>query len=162
IPIRTPSPKVKAPSPKPQATPEQHVAARKIQEAYRAHAARTSALRAIDEYRTKFEHLKAGFRFPLTLDFAAAPGSHDFVSVPVDPAALAALVLADGVSVEEGRNRRPHLAYTPRNAPIHGYLEELNQLLGKLDAVESGGDKEVREKRKGIVRVVEAEAERVE
>ncbi|KAH9921161.1 uncharacterized protein B0H18DRAFT_827647, partial [Fomitopsis serialis] len=158
VPIRTPSPKAQPP----QATPEQHVAAHKIQEAYRTHAARTAALRTIDEYRTKFTQLKAGFRFPSSLDFALAPGAHDHVSVPPDPAALSALVLADGASVEEGRSRRPQLAYTSRNAVVHGYLEELSQLLGRLDAVESGGDREVRERRKTLVREVEAEAERVE
>lgn len=162
VPIRTPSPKQKAPSPKPQGTPEQHDAARKIQDAYRAHTARASALRTIDSHRTKFAHLKAGFRFPSSIDFATGPSSHDHVSVPVDPTALAALVLADGVSVEEGRSRRPQLAYTSQNAQVHAYLEELNRLLSALDAVESGGDKEVRERRKGIVREVEAEAERVE
>lgn len=161
VPIRTPSPKQQASPPKAQATPEQHEAARKIQEAYRAHASRALALRTIDNHRTKFAHLKAGFCFPPSLDFATAPGTHDHVSVPVDPAALAAL-LADGVSVEEGRSRRPQLAYTSQNAPVHAYLEELNRLLSALDAVESGGDKEVRERRKGVVREVEAEAERVE
>ena len=158
MPIRTPSPRSQAA----QATPEQHDAARRIQEAYRAHAARSSALRTIEAHRNKFAHLKAGFRFPSSLDFQTAAGAHEHVSVPVDPAALAAMVLADGVSVEEGRTRRPQLAYTSQNAPVHAYLEELNRLLSALDAVESGGDREVRERRKGIVREVEAEAERVE
>ncbi|KAH9837728.1 uncharacterized protein C8Q71DRAFT_754191 [Rhodofomes roseus] len=162
VPIRTPSPKSKAPSPKPQPTPEQHEAARKIQETYRTHAARTAALHAIDEHRAKFNELKTNFHFPATLDFAVGPGTHDHVAVPVDPAALSVLVFADGASVEEGRSRRPRLAYTSQNAVVHGYLEELNRLLSKLDAIESGGDKEVRERRKSIVMEVEAEAERVE
>lgn len=45
---------------------------------------------------------------------------------------------------------------------MHAYEEELNRLLGKLDAVESGGDVGVREARRELVRLVETEAERVE
>ncbi|BGP37549.1 hypothetical protein JCM10450v2_001464 [Rhodotorula kratochvilovae] len=56
----------------------------------------------------------------------------------------------------------PKLAFTPVNAPVHGYEEALTRLLTELDAVESGGDDEVRRRRKGLVQAVEGEAQRVE
>jgi len=56
----------------------------------------------------------------------------------------------------------PPLAYTSNNAPFHQYNEDLSRLLTKLDAVESGGDKSIREKRRDLARRVEREAERVE
>lgn len=56
----------------------------------------------------------------------------------------------------------PKLAYTPTNAPVHTYEEELSRILTKLDGVESGGDKTVREQRREAVRRVEKEAERIE
>ncbi|GAA6055416.1 hypothetical protein JCM3770_006981 [Rhodotorula araucariae] len=56
----------------------------------------------------------------------------------------------------------PKLAYTPGNASVHGYEEALTRLLTELDAIESGGDDEVRATRKALVRAVEGEAQRVE
>ncbi|CAL1698297.1 unnamed protein product [Somion occarium] len=56
----------------------------------------------------------------------------------------------------------PPLAYTPTNAPLHHYYEELNRLLTALDAVESHGDKTVREQRRELARKVEREAERIQ
>jgi hypothetical protein len=54
------------------------------------------------------------------------------------------------------------LAYTAKNAPVHLYVEELSRILTKLDSVESGGDRQVRNKRRNLARRVEKEAERVE
>ncbi|PCH43112.1 hypothetical protein WOLCODRAFT_153174 [Wolfiporia cocos MD-104 SS10] len=158
IPIRTPSPKPtspRSPSPRPTWTPEQHAAAHKIQEAFRAHAARTHALRTISELRARFAALAADFRLPTALDFVLAAGGH--VSVPV-----AALLRAHAPQPDARAGSRPELAYTSQNAPVHAYLEELSRLLSALDAVESHGVVEVRDRRKQLVREVEAEAQRVE
>lgn len=56
----------------------------------------------------------------------------------------------------------PKLAYTPTNAPVHVYEEELNRMLMQLDEVQSGGDAEVRSGRRELARRIEREAERVE
>ncbi|KAI0920566.1 hypothetical protein AcV5_010270 [Taiwanofungus camphoratus] len=167
-----PSPRTPSPLSKPgltrevAATLEQHDAARKIQKVFRAHIARRHALQAIADLRVRFAALRAGFVAPTVLDFALHSGQ---VSVPVDPDVLSLVhtppaeeterPVREGVEEGEGR---PMLAYTTANAPVHAYEEELNRLLGALDAVESRGDAGVREARKQLVREVESEAERVE
>jgi len=47
------------------------------------------------------------------------------------------------------------LLYVPVNAPIHAYEDSLMNLLSKLDAVESGGDKLVRKARKELALAIE-------
>ncbi|CUA74807.1 hypothetical protein RSOLAG22IIIB_11503 [Rhizoctonia solani] len=54
------------------------------------------------------------------------------------------------------------LAYTPNNAPLHGYEHALTGLLTKLDAVESYGDDGVRRARKEGVKTIEQELERLD
>lgn len=54
------------------------------------------------------------------------------------------------------------LAYTPTNAPIRLYEQALTKCLTDLDAVESGGDEEVRKRRKEVVRAVEGALEELE
>ncbi|BGP29693.1 hypothetical protein JCM10296v2_001432 [Rhodotorula toruloides] len=56
----------------------------------------------------------------------------------------------------------PKLDYTSTNAPVHGYEDALTKLLMELDGVESGGDLDVRTRRKELVKKVESEAQRVE
>ncbi|GAA5911186.1 hypothetical protein JCM8208_005752 [Rhodotorula glutinis] len=56
----------------------------------------------------------------------------------------------------------PKLAFTPVNAPVHGYEEALTRLLTELDAVDSAGDLAVRQQRKNLVTAVDQEAQRVE
>ncbi|KAL6302623.1 hypothetical protein BKA93DRAFT_392435 [Sparassis latifolia] len=150
-----------SPSPKPQhepsLNPEQTVAARKILAAYRTHASRAHALRAIASLHTRFASLKAGFAGPPTIDFLLPSGAH--VTVPVESVIPSPSVDAREVSEEDGR---PRLAYTSTNGAIHSYQEELNRILASLDTVESGGDIGVRESRRDLARSVEQEAERVE
>ena len=52
---------------------------------------------------------------------------------------------------------RPPLAYSHNNVPVHGYEDDLLKLLQKLDAVESGGEKAVRDKRRAVVKRIEEE-----
>ncbi|CAE7056090.1 unnamed protein product [Rhizoctonia solani] len=54
------------------------------------------------------------------------------------------------------------LAYTPNNAPLHGYEHALTGLLTRLDAVESYGDDGVRKARKEVVKTIEKELERLD
>jgi hypothetical protein len=54
------------------------------------------------------------------------------------------------------------LAATSNNAPVHAYEHALNSLLERLDAIESDGNEEVREVRRGVVREVERALEEVE
>ncbi|KAJ7353348.1 hypothetical protein DFH08DRAFT_956415 [Mycena albidolilacea] len=92
------------------------------------------ALRAIPALVSQFESLKASFVPPTTIDYQAGDGT------------------VSGVK----------LAFTPTNVPLHTYIALLSHLLVALDAVESRGDRGVRERRRAIVRAVEAEAARVE
>lgn len=54
------------------------------------------------------------------------------------------------------------LAVTPNNAPVRAYEYALNDLLERLDAIESDGDEEVRDVRREVVREVERALEEVE
>ncbi|GAA5854874.1 hypothetical protein JCM8547_004104 [Rhodosporidiobolus lusitaniae] len=56
----------------------------------------------------------------------------------------------------------PKLAFTSENAPVHAYEEALTKLLVELDGVDSLGEEEIRKRRKGMVKEVEGELERVE
>jgi hypothetical protein len=53
-------------------------------------------------------------------------------------------------------------AATPKNAPVRAYEHALNGLLERLDAIESDGNEEVRDVRRGVVREVERALEEVE
>ncbi|OSX55807.1 hypothetical protein POSPLADRAFT_1076704, partial [Postia placenta MAD-698-R-SB12] len=179
IAIRTPSPKERTNSPPnspapqhvQQYTPQQDAAARKIQETYRAHAARANALRTIAGLRTRFAGLRSNFVFPAALDFVVPGGGQIAVRADVDALASATQASPDTDDAAEptrpdaddaAEPTRPDLAYTPGNAPLHAYLEELSRLLTALDAVESRGVAEVKGRRRALVREVEGEAESVE
>ncbi|SCV74386.1 BQ2448_6818 [Microbotryum intermedium] len=54
------------------------------------------------------------------------------------------------------------LAFVPQNALYHSYVEDLTKLLLRLDGVDSSGDITVRNRRKALVRSIEAELEKLE
>ncbi|KAF8192636.1 hypothetical protein K438DRAFT_853714 [Mycena galopus ATCC 62051] len=139
-----PQPQPSSPAPSPERLEE---AATKIQTQYRIHR----ALRAISALASQFDSLKASFVPPTTIDYQAGAGT--VVSVPV-PESLP----SSSSSSAEGAK----LAFTPTNVPLHTYNELLSRLLVALDAVESRGDRGVRERRRAVVRTVEAEAARLE
>jgi hypothetical protein len=56
----------------------------------------------------------------------------------------------------------PQLAYTSAALPLRTHDEVLQRMLVQLDAVESMGDRRIRERRRALVRQVEGEAERWE
>lgn len=147
-----------SPSPHPPSNKEVD-AATKIQTTWRTHHSQRTALQTITELQVKFDALKAEFVLPASLDFIA-PGSttHEHVALPT---AGVSLDLADAVG-EDDVAHVPKLAYTPTNAPLHAYYEELSRILTRLDGVLSGGHEEVRTRRRELARKVEREAERVE
>ncbi|GAA5979854.1 hypothetical protein JCM11641_002720 [Rhodosporidiobolus odoratus] len=73
------------------------------------------------------------------------------------PPPLSALEFAPIASLQN-----PKLAFSPPNAPVHAYEEELTRLMTELDGVDSGGDEQVRGKRKQLVVEVQEELTRVE
>ncbi|KAJ7456900.1 hypothetical protein FB451DRAFT_1564320 [Mycena latifolia] len=134
-----------SPQPSPSASPELlNEAATKIQTQYRIHR----SFHAISELASKFETLKASFVPPTTIDFQGGEGS--IVSVPVPSTS----------THPPAENAK--LAFTSTNVPLHTYAEHLSRLLVALDAVESRGDRGVREQRRGLARAIEGEAERFE
>jgi hypothetical protein len=137
-------PQQSPPSPSPERLEE---AATKIQTHYRIHR----ALRAISALASQFESLKASFIPPTTIDYQAGDGTVSSVPVPASESSSSTASTAD-----------VKLAFTPTNVPLHTYIELLSRLLVSLDAVESRGDRGVRERRRAVVRAVEAEAARVE
>ncbi|KAI0632965.1 hypothetical protein C8Q77DRAFT_1120700 [Trametes polyzona] len=151
-------------------TPEQVSAAEKIQDAFRTYSARKHALKAISTLRKRFLTAKSNFTLPTTLDYEIAspnatstPDGRAHTTVSVDPsAALPSPSLSAADEHADPFEHVPKLAYTPTNAPLHAYEEELNRILSALDAVESRGDAGVRAARRELARMVEREAERVE
>ncbi|EIN05927.1 hypothetical protein PUNSTDRAFT_127808 [Punctularia strigosozonata HHB-11173 SS5] len=150
-PARSPKPS------SPQWTPEQHAAASKIQTFYRTNLPRRKALASIASVGERFDKLKSEFSFPATVDFIL-----DGETVHVTPPPTPSLSSDTVDSGETETENTPRLAYTHNNTPLHAYAEQLNRLLISLDTVESGGDKAVRERRKEMVRKVEAEAENLD
>ncbi|KAL0061575.1 hypothetical protein AAF712_011602 [Marasmius tenuissimus] len=152
-----PTPANQLPTP----TPEMQEAATKIQTSYRIHR----SLKSIDSLSRRFCDLKSAFTLPRSLDFQILiPEQH--VSIPLEnlnPSSARDALTSAGLNMFTlDRISTPKLAYTHANAPIHGYVESLNRLLTSLDGVESFGQKEVRERRKEVVRAVESEAARIE
>ena len=167
------SPARKIPSPQPTATPisssrptptpptpEQLAAAEHILAAYRAYVSRKAALATISLIRKRFLAARSGFTLPLTLDYdVASHGRVPPTTVALDPSVSVAELAGNKDDVLDGA---PTLAYSPTNASLHAYEEELNRILGSLDAVESNGDMGVRAARRELARAVEREAEKVE
>ncbi|KAH9943890.1 hypothetical protein B0H21DRAFT_747422 [Amylocystis lapponica] len=145
VPIRSPSdrsqpaPQPSSDAPKLHRTPARPPAlAEKILSFYRSRSARRISLNEIQEIENTLCALEASFVLPTNLDFTP----------PLSPAPSEA-----GSSKDMGSENG--LAYTANNSPVHSYEHSLNGLLTRLDAVESGGDLEVRGRRKEVVRRVE-------
>jgi hypothetical protein len=95
----------------------------------------TSALSALSTISSDLALVRESFDFPPTLAFAAA--SSDSSSVPA-------------------------LLFNKANSGYHAQTHKLLQLLLAADAINSNGNKDVRRKRKEIVRAVEQEIEALE
>ncbi|KAK0195551.1 hypothetical protein F5146DRAFT_1133020 [Armillaria mellea] len=104
------------------------------------------SLDTIQTIQKRFEDVKTTFAWPTHIDFEL---NGEVISVSTDGS-------------PQPRLTPPRLAYTNRNTPLHTYTESLNRLLVQLDAVESWGEQNVRERRKHVVSMVEAGAAKVE
>ena len=114
--------------------------AAKLLKFYRARRARKLSLAHIRDVEDALRKLEGAFEFPTQLDFVDRSPSPS-------PA---------------GSDTESTLAYTTNNIPIHAYEHALNDLLTRLDAVESNGDLEVRGRRKEVVKEVERALEAME
>ncbi|KAI0830252.1 hypothetical protein BC628DRAFT_1287441, partial [Trametes gibbosa] len=147
----------------------QVAAAEKIQDAYRTYSARKTALKSISTLRKRFLSAKSSFALPATLDYEAPSAACSSISSPLDGRAHitvhvdpSAQLPSPSLHDTDPFQHVPKLAYTPANAPLHAYEEELSRILSALDAVESHGDTGIRAARRELARMVEREAERVE
>ncbi|WWD22359.1 hypothetical protein CI109_106850 [Kwoniella shandongensis] len=94
----------------------------------------TASLSTLDSIEQQLAALRSQFTFPNNLSFAhTTPGSTP-----------------------------PPLLFNRTNSPYHAQTNALLQLLLQADGVTSGGDKEVRKRRKEVVRQVEQEIEDLE
>jgi hypothetical protein len=130
----------------------QNDAASKIQKALRVH----QALNKISKFETQFQDLHRAFTLPELLDFQQSTDPNQIITLNSGSATpLSSPVSGDIPTIAK-------LAYTPRNRPLLAYIESLNRLLTSLDGVESWGEKNVRERRKQVIRTIEAELQQVE
>ncbi|GAA6002343.1 hypothetical protein JCM10207_001073 [Rhodosporidiobolus poonsookiae] len=114
-------------------------AATVLQRHFRRHAARRAALSTLSSLTTSFEVRQSAF---------SAPSSFTFQS-------------ATPTTAQSG-SATPPLAFGKPNAPFLGYEDFLVGLLSKIDAVESGGDRVVKQARKALVKRVEVELARLD
>ncbi|GAA5839505.1 hypothetical protein JCM5353_002771 [Sporobolomyces roseus] len=115
---------------------EEEEAATKVQRQFRRHLARRNALDKISSLSSSFADRQSSFEKPATLTFKSSPNSTSSTT--------------------------PSLAFVSSNSPFLAYEDYLVTLLSKIDAVESGGDKVVKQERKSLVRKVEKELSRLD
>ncbi|GAA5824232.1 hypothetical protein JCM11251_001577 [Rhodosporidiobolus azoricus] len=115
-------------------------AATVLQRHFRRHAARRTALSALERLTADFESHQSSFTAPTSFTFQ--PSSAPTPS-PSGPAT-------------------PPLAYGSANSSFLTYEHYLTSLLSKIDEVQSGGDKIVKQERKELVKRVEAELVRLD
>ena len=128
--------------------------------------ARQQALTSIAELSAQFEQLKSAFSPPPRLDYRGITPD-DTVTIPASSesfirASSIQPSSEDAEDTAEILKSNPGLAFTPNNKVVLEYIENLNQLVDKLDRIESGGHAPVREQRKQMIRNVEAEAQRMD
>lgn len=128
VPINVPS----RPSLSEEELEDRRAAALVIQSHWRAHQLRHRALAQISSIRDAFTVLQTNFTFPSTVDFVSSPSPSSANTDTV-----------------------PALAYTPSNRAILAYEHSATELLTRLDAVDSAGDRKVRRARKALVDEIE-------
>ncbi|KAH9476991.1 hypothetical protein JR316_0010907 [Psilocybe cubensis] len=150
-PARTPSPISR------HSIEEQNEAASRIQRQYRIHA----SLRSLDDLASQFETLKKNFVYPRSIDFQnpGSEGGHISVGAYRPPSDFDN---EDEVQPMDVDGPEGKLDYTSTNYALHSYVDSMDKLLMKLDGVESWGQKEIRQKRRDIVKSIEKEASKIE
>ncbi|GAA5949194.1 hypothetical protein JCM21900_000855 [Sporobolomyces salmonicolor] len=119
-------------------SPDLDEAASVLQRHFRRHLARRTALSALSTLSSSFESRQSAFTLPTSLTFQSSP------------------------SPSSTRSPTPPLAFGAPNASFLAYEDFLVNLLSKIDAVESGGDRAVKSARKELVRKVEKELARLD
>jgi len=127
--------------------------------------ARGQALTSIAALSTQLEQSKSALIYPPQLDYRdVTPDA--IITIPVTSESFvraSSMPLSDDADdTSETSGSNPRLAFTSNNRAVLEYIESLNQLIDKLDRVESGGHASVREQRKQMIRNVEAEAQRID
>ncbi|GAA5966094.1 hypothetical protein JCM3765_002603 [Sporobolomyces pararoseus] len=139
IQVTAPSPSPATPAPTPVNKDEAHSsddeAATTVQRQFRRHLARRNALSKISALASDFADRQRSFEKPTTFVFRSAPSSD---------------------------SSAPALAFGSANSNFLSYEDFLVNLLSKIDAVESGGDRQVKKERKALVRKVDRELARLD
>jgi len=117
---------------------DEEEAATKLQRHFRRHLARRTALDKISSLSSSFTDRQSTFEKPPSFTFKSSPDSTSSTTTP------------------------PPLAFVSSNSPFLAYEDYLVNLLSKIDAVESGGDRQVKQERKSLVRKVEKELSRLD
>ncbi|GAA5981826.1 hypothetical protein JCM5350_005739 [Sporobolomyces pararoseus] len=141
IQVTAPSPSPPTPAPTPANKEEAHSsddeAATTVQRQFRRHLARRNALSKISSLASDFADRQRSFEKPTTFVFQSTPSSSSDSSAPA-------------------------LAFGSANSNFLSYEDFLVNLLSKIDAVESGGDRQVKKERKALVRKVDRELARLD
>ncbi|CAA7262093.1 unnamed protein product [Cyclocybe aegerita] len=155
----------RAPSPKQVYGEEHEEAASRIQRQFRIH----QSYRALHALSSQFEELKRNFVYPSSIDFQKPGAEEGHITVAAAHVSADFEVLDDSITdaeasmnVDSDSPLEAKLAYTSTNYPIHQYADQMDQILMKLDGVESWGEKDVRTGRKKIVKEIEEESAKLE
>jgi hypothetical protein len=136
---------------------EKHVeAASTLQRCFRIH----KSIRRIQSLSSGFDTLRCNFTYPSIISLQKPnlpPTTSDVIDVTaVSPSTLATPNIDDSLDMY-ARVSVPKLAFNSTNYTLLAYREALDELLVKLDGVESWGSPGVRTKRRAVVRQIEEE-----
>ena len=135
-------------------TPEQQTnAATKIQSFYQT----CKSLATISQLESNFEDLICTFTMLEAVDYLLA--NSKVVSLEVIPTAPLPI---PSETQSKSTTLTARLAFTFTNIPICVYDKHLNQILTKLNAVKSWGERKVRERRMDVICNMELEVARIE
>ncbi|GAA5967738.1 hypothetical protein JCM21900_001768 [Sporobolomyces salmonicolor] len=137
-PARVSAPSSPSPTPLESPSTSSDEAASVLQRHFRRHLARREALSQLSSLATSFESRQSAFSRPPSFTFQRSP------------------------SPSSSRSPTPPLAFGAPNASFLAYEDFLVNLLSKVDAVESGGDRAIKSARKELVRKVEKELARLD
>ena len=110
----------------------------------------------MESIKSKFTSLRDGFTLPSVLDFEEDPHTYTYAQ------SRSQLIDNNDNKEIEVEEPRPKLAYSTRNAPVHGFEDSLVKLLQELDTIESGGDARVRDARRALVKGIEVELKKID
>ena len=119
-----------------------------VTEREQAQIDRAIALSSVEQVQSTLAKLQTEFVLPSELDhYTPSDDDRDETA---------------SISSASSSNIAKLIPHTSINKPVYKYENELNGLLEELDRIDSHGDAEVREKRKGVVKAIEKALEGVE